>query len=136
MNAICERRARYPSVPYARYLPTTFKAIHVALCSTSFDRGMCRKAPTCPPTTQGGSVSTNQGTPTLYEALHAAGVPLDSHESDLYVKDTPEARAILVAHGKCPGAWGCEAFTSNIEPRDCWFDVPFAFDPYWQQRQR
>lgn len=80
-------------------------------------------------------MSTNQGTPTLYEALHAAGVPLDSHESDLYVKDTPEARAILVAHGKCPGAWGCEAFTSNIEPRDCWFDVPFAFDPYWQQRQ-
>lgn len=70
----------------------------------------------------------------LYQQLKAAGVPLSNHESDLYVKDTPEAVVILVANGKTPGAFGCERFRSRIDEA-YWFDVPFMYDPYWEKRQ-
>ena len=32
---------------------------------------------------------------TVYQALKAANVLMDHHESDLYVEDTSEARAVL-----------------------------------------
>lgn len=70
---------------------------------------------------------------TLYDALKAAGCETGNHESDLYVKATPEAEAILKAHGKTPGAWGCESFISNID-KTRWYDIPFAYKPWWEKR--
>jgi len=64
----------------------------------------------------------------LYDELLAAGVPLDNHESDLYVKDTPEARAILAKHGK-----RAAPFVNQID-HTIWFDVPFMYEPFWRAR--
>jgi len=64
---------------------------------------------------------------TIYEQLKAAGVPLDSHESDLYALVTPESRAIVEAstHSR-------STFVSQIDKRR-WYDLPFAFDPFWEK---
>ena len=66
----------------------------------------------------------------LYLRLKTAGVPLDSHESDLYALVTPESWAIVKASG-----WGgVTTFTSNIDGK-VWFDLPFAYSPWWERRQ-
>jgi hypothetical protein len=69
--------------------------------------------------------------PTLYERFVAAGLETDSHESDLYVKSSPEAREILKdfpLHAK-----NARPFRSNIDGKT-WLDVPFAYTPYWDRR--
>lgn len=70
---------------------------------------------------------------TLYEELKAAGVEISNHESDLYFPVTDVAVAILnkpehETHRKIATTFldnGTGAF---------WFDVPFAFEPWWEQR--
>ena len=64
----------------------------------------------------------------LYDDLKAAGVPLDSHESDLYVKATPDARRILAAHGA-----RFTGFISQVDKK-LWFDVPVMYEPFWARR--
>jgi hypothetical protein len=63
-----------------------------------------------------------------YSAALAAGIQIDSHESDLYIKGTPEAFAIV----KRTGA-SYSTFRSNID-RETWIDVPFAYLPWWEAR--
>lgn len=65
----------------------------------------------------------------LYEELLAAGIPLDSHESDLYALVTSDSR-VIVARSE----HGCSTFISNIDGK-LWFDLPFAYDPWWIRRQ-
>lgn len=65
----------------------------------------------------------------LYTDLIAAGVPVDSHESDLYALVTPESARLVGLSGR-----SCSRFISQIDGRT-WFDVPFAFDPWWERRQ-
>lgn len=69
----------------------------------------------------------------LYADMVAAAIPTDNHESDLYVPDTPEARAILARHGKKVDGWNVQRFTSAIDGKP-WLDIPFAFQPYWDKR--
>jgi hypothetical protein len=64
-----------------------------------------------------------------YKAITAAGIPTDSHESDLYALATPEALAIVRASG-----WSFSFFRSNIDGRT-WIDLPFAYSPWWEKRQ-
>jgi len=67
----------------------------------------------------------------VYDDMVKAGCEIASWASDLYVRDTPEAREILEAHNyKVPGH-SCQPFISNIAPHVQWFDVPFAYQPYW-----
>lgn len=68
----------------------------------------------------------------IYDELKGAGCELDSHESDLYVKDTPEARAILDGNGKKVDGWNVQPFTSAIDGAR-WLDIPFAYRPYWDR---
>lgn len=56
-----------------------------------------------------------------------AGVPVDSHESDLYVKLTPESVAILENYEHRDI---CRPFQNQIDGLT-WVDVPFAFEPFW-----
>lgn len=70
------------------------------------------------------------GGKSLYQALKAAGVRTDHHESDLYVLDTPIARALLASHGK-----KASGFTSQIDGKR-WLDVPFAYDPFWAKKEQ
>lgn len=65
---------------------------------------------------------------TLYDQLKAAGCELDSHESDLYVRATPEAKAIIEQEGSCYGKF------VNQKDGKVWFEVSFAYDPWWKAR--
>ena len=65
---------------------------------------------------------------TIYEQLKAAGVPLDHHESDLYARVEPKSRAIVAAN--YPSA---KMFRSQIDG-ELWYDIPFAYDPWWIER--
>jgi len=65
----------------------------------------------------------------LYEELKAAGIPLNSHESDLYALKTPESEAIIERSG-----YSHSTFTSQIDGK-VWYDLPFAYYPFWERRQ-
>lgn len=68
----------------------------------------------------------------IYDQLKAAGVPLDSHESDLYAKVTPDSKRILADYEHKSNV---RQFQSQID-KEMWFDIPFAFDPFWANRIR
>lgn len=72
---------------------------------------------------------------TNIHAQAAASLPADhigSHESDLYLKVTPEATA-LVEHYQFRS--NVEKFRSNIDGT-FWYDIPFAFTPYWNAKEK
>jgi len=66
-----------------------------------------------------------------YERLVSLGVPLDHHESDLYVRGTAEAVEIVKASG-----WSYSYFRSERtgEMGQLWIELPFAYAPWWQER--
>ena len=66
----------------------------------------------------------------VYAALVAAGCQIDNHESDLYVKADETSRRIIRESG-----WYCSSFRNQIDGTT-WFDLPFAFAPFWNKRQR
>jgi hypothetical protein len=70
-------------------------------------------------------------TSTLYGDLLRAGVPMDSHESDLYALDTALAREILAKFPE--SAKLASRFESQLDG-EIWWDVPFAYLPWWQAR--
>lgn len=63
----------------------------------------------------------------LYAAIVAEGIKTDHHESDLYVRATPRAFAILREFKRA----GCHTFRSQIDGL-LWIDVPFAYEPFWK----
>ncbi len=65
---------------------------------------------------------------TIYQALKTAGVALDNHESDLYAKDTDISRAILQDYPHTYSGF------LNQQDGQAWLDIPFAFDPWWEER--
>lgn len=62
----------------------------------------------------------------LYSDLIAAGCEIDHHESDLYVKVTPQSRTIIERH--CKFSPLPREFTSDGV---AWWEVPFAYEPFW-----
>lgn len=66
----------------------------------------------------------------LYQAVLDGNLEHDSHYSDLYLRATPEARA-LISRYKFKA--NVQAFTSQIDGK-LWLDVPFAFTPYWEKQ--
>ena len=68
--------------------------------------------------------------PNVYEALKAAKIPLDHHESDLYCLATDLAVALCRRSGR-----SFHRFRSKVDGR-IWLDVPFAYDPWWRKRCR
>ena len=64
---------------------------------------------------------------TIYKQAVAAGIEIDHHESDLYLKDCKESREVLTGY-----RFGCNVrrFVSQVDGA-MWFDVPFAYDPFW-----
>lgn len=86
--------------------------------------------------TQGGrrlDIEIPVGQPDLYDVIVAAGIPLDHHESDLYVPDTPEVRAILDRPEYALNKTNATRFTNQVEG-GTWIDIPFAYAPYWRAR--
>ena len=62
----------------------------------------------------------------IYTELKAAGCQLEHHESDLYVRNTPEARRVLQGASSDP-----ELFKDGIDG-ERWFLLSFAYDPFWE----
>jgi len=66
---------------------------------------------------------------TLYERAKAAGLEMDNHESDLYLKDTPEARRIVAEYR---AESGTDCFITYFRSNGAqWMDIAFMFDPFW-----
>lgn len=81
----------------------------------------------------GGAPEGDKGdSASLYRDLVAAGLKLDNHESDLYVEDTPEARAILARY--TTHKTNARPFRHAVTSKP-WLDVPFAFEPFWQKKR-
>ncbi len=68
----------------------------------------------------------------LYEALKAAGIQVANHESDLYFPITAESTAILDRYPTSKG--NAEQFNNQVEGGR-WYDVPFAYTPWWDARK-
>ena len=68
----------------------------------------------------------------LYTELVNANCQIDSHESDLYALVTPVSTPIVE---KYSGGDRVRTFRSQIDGR-IWFDLPFAFIPFWEKRAR
>lgn len=66
----------------------------------------------------------------IYEALKATGAPMDSHESDLYVKKTPETEKIIKTYKYRDNV---TTFSNQLNG-GIWYDVPFAYQPWWDSR--
>jgi hypothetical protein len=69
----------------------------------------------------------------IYVRMKRAGVPMDSHESDLYVPNTEETRAIIAAFRADGGVAHVSTFRSNKD-KSHWLDIAFSFDPFWENR--
>lgn len=63
----------------------------------------------------------------IYTEMLQAGIETDHYESDLYVPDCPESRAILANHGKSVDGWNVTRFKNNIDG-DWWLDIAFSYD--------
>jgi len=67
----------------------------------------------------------------IFQQATVAGLEMGNHASDLHLKDTPEARAIIAAWEAETGmSKSATYFTSDID-NTRWIDLPFAYDPFW-----
>lgn len=66
----------------------------------------------------------------LYDAVVAAGIQMYNHESDLYIPVTPATIDLI---GEYEFSKNVTQFRSNIDDR-MWFDIPFAYQPFWDRR--
>jgi hypothetical protein len=66
----------------------------------------------------------------FYKTLKDLGIPLDHHESDLYVLVTPTSRTVIRQFGV-----NSTEFTSKVDGLR-WFDVPFAYEPFWDKKRK
>ena len=67
----------------------------------------------------------------IYEEMKAAGVPMDHHESDLYVKVTSRSRQIVQDYEHRENV---TTFTSEPD-REPWYDIPFGYQPFWDKKR-
>jgi Zn-finger protein len=62
----------------------------------------------------------------LYSECVEAGLELDHHESDLYIKDCPKARELLDSRKIKFETFRCR-FDGAV-----WLDAPFCYIPFWE----
>ena len=67
---------------------------------------------------------------TIYEKLKEANVKLDHHESDLYAEVT-DASSDIVSNYKYKDT--VTFFTNDIDNK-LWYEIPFAYDLWWNIR--
>lgn len=64
----------------------------------------------------------------LYTDLIDAGIPVSNWQSDLYCPVNETTTTLVKKHGK-----SVRTFKNQVEG-GLWYDVPFAFDPFWERR--
>lgn len=78
---------------------------------------------------------------TLYSRLVEVMEPIDidHHESDLYVRKNNDSTRIINEYynenKELKKDVFVSTFISNIPPHDKWYEIAFAYDPYWAERQ-
>lgn len=82
----------------------------------------------------GGKLELKETAPdSVWAAVEAAGIKHAHHETDLYLPDTEEVRAILE---KFPvNKANARPFTNQVEG-GTWLDIPFAYLPAWEAKQK
>lgn len=68
---------------------------------------------------------------TLYDEMLAAGLVVGHWQTDLYVKDCPKAWEILKPRLSTMSR--PKSFKSNIEGEGRLLDIPFAYQPAWDE---
>jgi esterase/lipase superfamily enzyme len=68
----------------------------------------------------------------IYVQMLKTGCKMDSHESDLYVEVTPETKVIVNSYKYKSNV---KMFVSQIE-KTLWYDIPFAYIPFWEKKPR
>lgn len=66
----------------------------------------------------------------IYTQMVEAGVEIDNHESDLYVPRNETTIALLRQY---EFKQNCSYFINQING-DTWIDIPFAYDPWWDEK--
>ena len=65
---------------------------------------------------------------------------IDHHSSDLYVKITKESTRIIdeyyAEHPELMKYLFVSIFTSNTPSRCLWYDIAFAYDPFWEEASK
>ena len=69
---------------------------------------------------------------TLYGEAKRLNIPMDNHESDLYLKVTHESQELIRKYDKNLTA---TIFKNQID-NTFWFDIPFAYLPFWENKPR
>lgn len=64
----------------------------------------------------------------IYKQIKETGVEIENHESDLYCKVTPETTQIIKEYQFK------NSVTIFIYKGERWYDIPFAYDPYWKNK--
>ena len=68
----------------------------------------------------------------VYTEVKAAGGYIANHESDLYIEDTPENRAILDRYPL--QKQNATTFHNQVTGKRC-IELPFGYLPFWEARQ-
>lgn len=68
---------------------------------------------------------------TLIETCKALNIPIDNHESDLYIPVTETTQALVEQYEFRSNV---KTFKSQIDGQ-LWYDIPFAYLPFWEARQ-
>jgi len=66
---------------------------------------------------------------TIYKECIKRGIPVNNHESDLYIPVTAETAALVKFFDKRP----VSTFVNQVEG-GLWYDIAFAFEPWWIKR--
>ena len=69
----------------------------------------------------------------LYQTIVDAKIPYCHHESDLYIPANDQTRAILKEFSLDNS--NKSRFINQIEG-GAWYDIPFAYEPFWQKVQK
>lgn len=67
----------------------------------------------------------------IYSEVKANGGYISNHESDLYIEMNDENKAILARYPL--QKQNARGFRNLVTGKMC-YDVPFAFDPFWESR--
>ena len=75
----------------------------------------------------------NPGNIYEYAVKRLPAEDIDHHESDLYIRKTPESTA-LINKMKYKDCGLLTTFRSNIAPHDTWYELPFCYTPDWRTK--
>ena len=72
---------------------------------------------------------------TIYERLIEAGIEVEGHESDMYVRVTKESMDIIGQWEVDTGALRTVTFAAEPDGAR-YYDLPFQYTPYWDAKAK